>query len=79
MYLQTATTLDEITTFGIDPMIELMNVFEDEITEDLSPGSRESILWNLLKGQALRVQEVSRRVEEIGMKRAKVKRAAIKQ
>lgn len=64
MYLQTATSLDQIVSFGMDPLIELMYFFEDEIQDTLPPGSREAILWTSIKGQALRVKEAAERINE---------------
>ncbi|MBU0972136.1 MAG: hypothetical protein KKC20_15895 [Proteobacteria bacterium] len=57
MYLNTADCIEEITAFGITPLIEFMDIFEDEIQEDLDPGSRKSILWYEMKGKALMIRE----------------------
>ena len=62
MYLNTADCIEEITAFGITPLIELMNVFEDEIQENLDTGSRETILWYEIKGKALMIRERAEKI-----------------
>lgn len=44
MYLHNATGLDEIITFGIDPLLVLMEIFEDEFMDCDDPDSKEFIL-----------------------------------
>ena len=57
MYLHNATGLDEIISFGIDPLVVLMEIFEDEFMDFDDPASKEAILWNEIKGKALLTQE----------------------
>ena len=62
MFLQNATHYTEVITYGIDPMIELMRILEEDIGQDLVPGSREAILWTEIRGKALQVRESIERV-----------------
>lgn len=64
MYLNNADTLDEIITYGMNPLVELMNIFEDEILNDMYPDSREYILWIEIKAKALRMRAVSKWIND---------------
>ncbi|MBU0973707.1 MAG: hypothetical protein KKC20_23915, partial [Proteobacteria bacterium] len=65
--LNTADCIEEITAFGITPLIEFMDIFEDDIQEDLKAGSRESILWNEIKGKALMIRERAEKISRVRM------------
>lgn len=64
MYLNDAANLDEIITYGLNPLVELMNIFEDEIEllDDMDPDSRESILWIEIKAKAFLMREVAKKI-----------------
>ena len=72
MYLTNSTDLDGILTFGIDPLIELMNIFEDEIQEDLEPRSREAILWTELKAKAFSIREAAKKINKANLTRKRL-------
>ena len=71
MYLSNATGLDEIITYGLKPLIELMNILEDEILDDMEPGSKEYILWLEMKGKALKTREVAERIYQADVAKRK--------
>ena len=62
MYLHNATGIDEIISFGIDLLVVLMEIFEDEFMDFDDPNSSEAILWNEIKGKALLTQEKIRKI-----------------
>ena len=58
MFLQNATTHSEIINYGIKPLNELLRMLEEELFPDLSDlDTRETILWNEIRGKALAIQE----------------------
>jgi len=71
MYLQVADSLEDIIVYGMNPVIEFMNILEDEILDDMNPDSREHILWLEMKGKALRVREASIRIYQADMARSR--------
>jgi hypothetical protein len=69
MYLNTATGLEDIVTYGMNPIVELMNILEDEIVDDMDPDSREYLLWIMLKGTVLQTREVAKRIHQADVTR----------
>ncbi len=74
MYLETAKSFEEIITYGIDPLLVLMDVFEDEFIDCKESDSRKRILWTELRSKVLTMQNVARKVLETEM--AERKKAA---
>lgn len=65
MYLQKATGLDEVVCFGINPLIALLEHFEDEFLDlNSSPDSKDNICWNLIKDVSLSTQEALNRLNQ---------------
>ena len=65
MYLNNADNLEELTIYGIDPTLALMDLFEDEIHEILNPGSLEFIFWTEIKGKTLMMRERARDIIQV--------------
>lgn len=60
MYLRKATGFDEIISFGINPLVALMEHFEDEFLDiDNDSDGKKLLYWNLIKGLVLSIQYVS--------------------
>lgn len=63
MFLQNATTHSEIISYGIKPLNELMRLLEEELFPELSDlDTRETILWNEIRGKALAIEAAMERV-----------------
>ena len=62
MYLKNATNLEEITHFGINPLLTLCDLFEDGIINNLEPGSRDYNLWLEIKAKVFMLQEISEKI-----------------
>ena len=75
MYLSNATSFDEIVTYGVDPLIMLLDLLEDDLLDGMATGSREYLLWTEIKGKALMIREVSERIYEAEMTRRKQAKA----
>lgn len=68
MYLQNATGFDEVINFGINPLVALLEHFEDEHLDFDDPECRAAIYWNLIKGIALSTQHISKQIHNKQMK-----------
>ena len=75
MYLSNATSFDEIVTYGVDPLIMLLDLLEDDLLDGMATGSREYLLWTEIKGKALQIREVSERIIKAEMTRRKQAKA----
>lgn len=64
MYLRNATGLDEIINFGINPLVALLEHFEDEYLDIDDPKGKAAVYWNLIKGIALSTQHISKQIHE---------------
>lgn len=63
MYLQNATGLDEVICFGINPLVVLLEYFEDEHLDlDEDQESKNAICWNLIKDVALSTQQAIKKI-----------------
>ncbi len=62
MYLHNAADLEGVITFGINPLIEFLDIFEEEFMDRDNPDSRESIFWNEIKGKAFMIRETAKRI-----------------
>lgn len=63
MYLQNATGIDEVISFGINPLVALLEQFENEhldLNDDSE--SKDAICWNLIKDLALSTQQSIKRI-----------------
>ncbi len=69
MYLNNATGLDDVITYGLTPLVELMHIFEDDLIDELKPGSQEFILWMEMKGKVLMIREVAERIYQADVTR----------
>jgi hypothetical protein len=76
MYLSNATSFDEIVTYGVDPLIMLLDLLEDDLLDGMATGSREYLLWTEIKGKALMIREVSERISKEDAGRRKAARKA---
>lgn len=73
MYLQNATGLDEIICFGLNPLVALLEHFEDEYLDlDKDPENKTNICWNLIKDVALSTQQASKQIHEHRMARKRL-------
>lgn len=68
MYLHNATGLDEVISFGINPLIALLDHYEDEFLDLDDPESKSAIFWNEIKGKTLLVQEKINDIHQRGKK-----------
>jgi hypothetical protein len=64
MYLNDAQDLDGVIIHGINPLVELLHIFEDEFLDVEDLNSTESILWHEIKGKALRIKEKARIIQK---------------
>jgi|GEM_PF-6064218 hypothetical protein len=71
MYLRNATGLNEIINFGINPLVALLEHFEDYYLDLNDPESNISIHWNLIKGTALSTQDSAKQIRQ---QRIKIKK-----
>jgi len=64
MYLHDTQDLDGVITHGLNPLIQLLHIFEDDFLDVEDPNSMESILWYEIKGKALRIKEKARKIQK---------------
>ena len=63
MFLHNATIHSEIISYGIKPLNELMRLLEEELFPELSDmETRETILWNEIRGKALAIENAMERI-----------------
>ncbi len=64
MYLNLSTNLEEVVSYGLNPFIEFLYLFEEkhlDLHPD-DPNSQETILWVEIMGKALQLRDVSKRI-----------------
>lgn len=64
MYLNNAADLDGVITFGINPLIEFLDIFEEEFMDSDNQDSKESIWWAEIKGKAFMIRETAKRIQK---------------
>jgi len=69
MFLQSAVDLEDIIIYGMNPVVELLNRFEDEVLDDMEPDSQAFIIWIMLTGTMLRMREESKRIYQADVAR----------
>jgi hypothetical protein len=74
MYLHNAADLDGVITFGINPLIEFLDIFEEEFMDGDNPDSKESIFWNEIKGKAFMIRETAKRIEKADLARSRLEK-----
>ena len=72
MYLNNAADLDGVITFGINPLIEFLDIFEEEFMDGDNPDSKESIFWNEIRGKAFMIREAAKRINKADPARRKL-------
>jgi hypothetical protein len=74
MYLHNAADLDGVITFGINPLIEFLDIFEEEFMDGDNPDSKESIFWNEINGKAFMIRETAKRIEKADLARSRLEK-----
>ena len=64
MYLNNAADLEGVITFGINPLIEFLDIFEEEFMDGDNLDSKELIFWNEIKGKAFMIREAAKRINK---------------
>ena len=64
MYLNDSQDLDGVITHGMNPLVELLYIFEDEFLDVEDLNSTESILWHEIKGKVLMIREKARIIQK---------------
>lgn len=74
MYLATASTIEDVIYHGIEPILELLHRFEDDIENlDYAFGRETAILYWTAKGNVLRIKEALERIDGLqGKRRAEI-------
>ena len=74
MYLKNATDISGVITFGLNPLIEFLDIFEEEFMDGVNPDSKESIFWTEVKGKAFMIRETAKRIEKADSARRRLKK-----
>lgn len=64
MYLHNAADIDDILTYGINPLIEYLDIFGEECMDHAALDSKGLIFWTEIRGKALSIREAAKKVHK---------------